>query len=196
MANIKLIVGLGNPGKQYAKTRHNAGFNVLDILAGDSGWKNWKGSAEISVRPSIEKVILAKPSLFMNNSGAAVRALLDYHGISPEEMIVVSDDFSLELGLLRLRLKGSSGGHNGLESIIKALKTEAFVRIRIGTAAATAKGSAKLMHGDDKIEKFILGPFKPDELKALKKISAAAAEAARLVITESREKAMSIANAS
>ena len=154
MANIKLIVGLGNPGKQYAKTRHNAGFNVLDILAGDSGWKNWKGSAEISVRPSIEKVILAKPSLFMNNSGAAVRALLDYHGISPEEMIVVSDDFSLELGLLRFRLKGSSGGHNGLESIINETGTSSFPRLRLGIGRVPARTNPA---------DFVLSQFAPVE---------------------------------
>lgn len=134
MAVIKLIVGLGNPGKKYAKTRHNAGFNVLDLLTDKwgLGWKNWAGLSELCVKNTDERVILAKPVLFMNNSGKAVRSLLDYFGILPEEMLVVSDDFSLELGVLRLRLKGSSGGHNGLASIITETGTSAFPRLRLG----------------------------------------------------------------
>ena len=134
MGHIKLIVGLGNPGKKYVRTRHNAGFNVLDILAEEAGagWKNWKDKAETAVMNRAEKVILVKPGLYMNNSGEAVRGLLDYFSITPEEMLVVSDDFSLELGALRMRLKGSSGGHNGLQSIINQTGTSAFARLRLG----------------------------------------------------------------
>ena len=157
MGNIKLIAGLGNPGKKYLKTRHNAGFNVLDLLAGQwdtGGWKNWKDQAEISVKSSGDRVILAKPSLFMNNSGIAIRGILDYHGITPDEMLVVSDDFSLKLGVLRLRLKGSSGGHNGLESIINHTGTDAFPRLRLGIGPVPA--------GADQAE-FVLSGFSPEE---------------------------------
>jgi len=195
-----IIAGLGNPGQEYDGTRHNTGRIVLDHIRqewskGEFELDKKLGALTAEAKVGKEKVLLVAPETFMNRSGKALAPLIK-SAKAAERLIVIYDDFSLPLGRIRVSYNRSSGGHNGLESIIKALKTEAFVRIRIGTAAATAKGSAKLMHGDDKIEKFILGPFKPDELKALKKISAAAAEAARLVITESREKAMSIANAS
>jgi peptidyl-tRNA hydrolase, PTH1 family len=156
MGNIKLIVGLGNPGKRYVKTRHNAGFNVLDLLAGQwgSGWKNWKDQADISVKVSGEKVILAKPSLFMNISGVPIRSLLDYYDIAPDEMLIINDDFSLKLGVLRLRLSGSSGGHNGIESIIVETGTSLFPRLKLGIGPVPP--------GIDPAD-FVLSEFKPEE---------------------------------
>jgi peptidyl-tRNA hydrolase, PTH1 family len=156
MGNIKLIVGLGNPGKKYVKTRHNAGFNVVDLLAEQWGvaWKNWKGVAEIAVMAPGEKVILAKPSLFMNLSGTPVRSLLNYYGILPGEIIVVSDDFSLKQGVLRLRLGGSSGGHNGLESIITETGTSAFPRLKLGIGPMPPKTDPA---------DFVLSEFFPEE---------------------------------
>jgi peptidyl-tRNA hydrolase, PTH1 family len=153
---IKLIVGLGNPGKKYVKTRHNAGFNVLDLLAGQwgAGWKNWKGQAEISIKVSGKKVVLAKPSLFMNISGVPVRALLDYYDILPDEMLVVNDDFSLKLGVLRLRLSGSSGGHNGLESIIAETGTSSFPRLKLGIGPVPLRTDPA---------DFVLSEFNPEE---------------------------------
>ena len=157
MSDIKLIVGLGNPGNKYIKTRHNAGFNVLGLLAGQwgtAGWKNWKNQADIAIRVSGDKVILVKPSLFMNLSGTPVRALLDYYDIRPEEMIVVSDDFSLKLGVLRLRFSGSSGGHNGLESIIVETGTSSFPRLKLGIGPVPT--------GTDPAN-FVLSESTPDE---------------------------------
>jgi len=140
-----------------------------------------------------EKVNLIAPETFMNNSGKAV-SLLVKSIKAAEKLIVIYDDFSLPLGRMRISYNRSSGGHNGLESIIKAVKTEAFIRIRIGTASENAKGNAKLIHGEEKIEKFILGKFKDDELKTLKKVSKNVNEAVAMIIREGREKAMSVWN--
>ncbi len=153
---IKLIAGLGNPGNKYIKTRHNAGFNVLDLLSDqwESGWKNWKGQAEISIKNSADKIFLVKPSLFMNLSGSPIRGILDYYGIAPVEMLVVNDDFSLKLGVLRLKLAGSFGGHNGLESIIKELGTSAFPRLKLGIGPVPPRTDPA---------DFVLSEFKPEE---------------------------------
>ena len=184
MANIKLIVGLGNPGKKYIKTRHNAGFNVLDILAEKwgTGWKNWKDQAELSVKSGGEKILLAKPALFMNLSGGPVRAILDYNGITPEEMLVVSDDFSLELGSIRLRLKGSSGGHNGLESIIMNLGTNEFPRMRLGIGPVPGR-----MDPAD----FVLSEFGSGEKEVLNEMYGKAVIAAEDALLAGVEKAAS-----
>ncbi|MEW6040190.1 MAG: aminoacyl-tRNA hydrolase [Elusimicrobiota bacterium] len=133
----KLIVGLGNPGKEYKFTFHNIGFMVLDHLAEkhSSEFRKKTGTnshiATISFRGN-ERVVLAKPLTYVNLSGIAVEQIMLKYGIKPQELLVVVDDFALPLGKLRLRLKGSSGGHNGLESIIGVLKTEEFPRLRVG----------------------------------------------------------------
>jgi PTH1 family peptidyl-tRNA hydrolase len=193
-----IIVGLGNPGEEYENTRHNAGRMVLDAVRkeyGDDFEFNKKVNAQMAAgKIGKEKVTFIVPETFMNNSGKAVGQSVKSKKAA-EKMIVIYDDFSLPLGRIRISFNRSSGGHNGLESIIKAVKTEAFPRIRIGTAGETAKGTAKLMHGDDKIEKFILGPFKEDELKALKKVAKTATEAVEMLIKEGKEKAMSVYNA-
>jgi peptidyl-tRNA hydrolase, PTH1 family len=184
MPIIKLIVGLGNPGKKYIKTRHNAGFNVLDLLADKWGvsWKNWKSLAEVSARNTGEKVILVKPSQFMNNSGSAARGILDYYGYAPDEMLVVSDDFSLELGTLRLRLKGSSGGHNGLESIISETGTSSFPRLRLGIGPVPAR-----MDPAD----FVLSDFSVSYMGAVNEMLQNAAEVVEQVLLLGMEKAAS-----
>ncbi len=130
----------------------------------------------------------------MNNSGKAVGALVKSVKAA-EKLIVIYDDFNFPLGKIKISYNRSSGGHNGVESIIKSVKTEAFVRIRIGVAPETAKGDAKVPHGDEKIEKFILGKFKDDEMKVIKKVSKTVAEAVEVLIKEGREKAMSVYNA-
>jgi peptidyl-tRNA hydrolase, PTH1 family len=135
MPNIKLIVGLGNPGVKYAGTRHNAGYEAAGLLAGRWGreWRDEpKFEALVSRDNSDERPMLAKPQTFMNNSGVSVRELLSYYKILPGEMIVVSDDFSLPLGAVRLRKSGSDGGHNGLSSIIQHTGTSDFPRLRLG----------------------------------------------------------------
>jgi len=141
-----------------------------------------------------EKVKLVSPETFMNNSGKAIAQVVKSVKAA-EKLVVIYDDFNLPLGKIRISYNRSSGGHNGVESIIKGVKTEAFVRIRIGVAPETAKGLAKVPHGDEKIEKFILGEFKDDELKVLKKLYKTVGEAIVVLVKEGREKAMSVYNA-
>lgn len=192
-----IIAGLGNPGEEYVDTRHNAGRIILNAVKkefGDEFVLNKKLNAETSqAKISNEKVTLIAPLNFMNLSGKAIAPLVK-NIKAAQKLIVIYDDFSLPLGKIRISYNRSSGGHNGLESVIKAVKTEAFVRIRIGTAPENAKGNAKLINGEEKVEKFILGKFKEDEMKELKKVGKTVAEAVLVLIKEGREKAMSLFN--
>ena len=133
-----LIAGLGNPTKEYDKTRHNAGFSVIDVLADryriDVSEKKHKALCGRGVIEG-QKVLLLKPQTFMNLSGESIRAAADYYKIAPEEMVVIYDDISLEPGQLRIRLKGSAGGHNGIKNIIANLGTQDFPRIKVGVGA-------------------------------------------------------------
>ena len=131
---MKLIIGLGNPGAQYERTRHNVGFHVVDHLATQQRWQ-WerKGRAMIaSGSLENEKVVLVKPLTYMNNSGEAVNDLLHWYKLQPADLLVVCDDLDLPVGQVRLRPKGSAGGHNGVGSIIHYLHTNEFPRLRIG----------------------------------------------------------------
>lgn len=133
---VKMIVGLGNPGSKYEKTKHNIGFMAIDKIVNnldvtfteDKNFKAQIGSTFINH----EKVYFVKPTTFMNNSGIAVKALLTYYNISVEDLIVIYDDLDMEVGKLRLRSKGSAGGHNGIKSIIAHLGTQEFNRIKVG----------------------------------------------------------------
>jgi PTH1 family peptidyl-tRNA hydrolase len=198
-----IIAGLGNPdkvgGEEYTGTRHNVGREAVFALAkafeGDEFTFDRKINAQISsIKIGKEKIRLIAPDTFMNKSGQSV-AYLVKSVKAAEKLIVIYDDFNLPLGTLRISFNRSSGGHNGLESVIKAVKTEAFLRIRIGVAPENSKGNAKVPHGDDKVVKFILGKLKPDELKELKKIHKRIAEGLEIMIKEGKDKAMSIVNA-
>ena len=131
-----IIAGLGNPGKQYAQTRHNVGFDTIDILANKYNISvDTKKHKALCGKGMIEgqKVVLAKPQTFMNLSGESVRELVDFYKIDPEEeLIVIYDDISLEPGQLRIRPKGSAGGHNGIKNIIAHLGTQVFKRVKVG----------------------------------------------------------------
>jgi len=142
---MKLVVGLGNPGRRYAGTRHNVGFEILDLLARRHGaeWEAGpRGIEALVARPSHSQtvasgfgrnaLVLAKPLTFMNLSGAAVVALLQFYKIDPVDLLVVVDDVNIDLGRLRARPEGSAGGHNGLKSIIGSLGSQAFARLRVG----------------------------------------------------------------
>jgi PTH1 family peptidyl-tRNA hydrolase len=132
---MKLIVGLGNPGRQYQNTRHNVGFRCVDALARRWGieFRRQRARAEIAEGETLgERLVLAKPQTFMNNSGDSVRALVKMSNLSPADLLVVCDDLDLPFGRLRLRDKGSSGGQRGLQSIINQLGTNEFARLRIG----------------------------------------------------------------
>jgi peptidyl-tRNA hydrolase, PTH1 family len=129
------VLGLGNPGDEYRGTRHNVGFRVLERLAGSLGERIERQRFRALVaeaRLGEEKLLLACPQTFMNESGRSARAVVDFYGLEAKRLLVVCDDFHLEFGRLRVRAEGSSGGHNGLESVIRELGTEAFPRLRLG----------------------------------------------------------------
>ena len=132
---MKLIVGLGNPGREYVHTRHNAGFEVMDAFAdhvsADISQKKFKALID-KVRIGNESVLLMKPQTYMNNSGEAVRAAMDFYHLTPQDLLVIYDDMDMPVGRLRLRQKGSAGGHNGIKSIIAHIHTQEFDRIRVG----------------------------------------------------------------
>src|SRR5215212_5836986 len=133
--DMKVIVGLGNPGKDYERSRHNAGFLVLDRLAEKHAIRfNQKRANSVVARSRLDGVelVLAKPQTYMNLSGKAVQGLLMAHGLKPANLLVVYDDFDLPLGVLRLRERGSPGTHNGMRSIVSYLRTEEFPRLRLG----------------------------------------------------------------
>lgn len=164
-----LIVGLGNPGRRYERTRHNIGFMVLDRLAADHGNPPWREERKALVaRLSIDgtALLLAKPQTFMNLSGQAVRALAAWHHLAPSAILVVSDDLDLPFGRLRLRPGGSPGGHNGLRSIIADLGTQEFLRLRIGIGRPTQ---------GDPVD-YVLAPFSPDEARDLDHLCREAAD--------------------
>ncbi len=191
-----IIAGLGNPGQEYEDTRHNTGRIVLMSVSDDASFSfNKKINALVAeIKVGKEKIKLIAPETFMNNSGKAIAQVVKSIKAA-EKLIVIYDDFNLPLGKIKISYNRSSGGHNGLQSIIKYVKTEAFIRIRIGVAPENSKGTAKVPHGDEKIEKFILGKFKDDEVKVIKKISKKVSEAIEVLVKEGRDKAMSVFNA-
>lgn len=203
-----IIAGLGNPGEEYANTRHNTGRIMLDVIrkefAGADFEHDKKLNALVSeVKIGKEKVLLVAPETFMNNSGKALapivktkaaKAKSGIKGKVADDLLVIYDDFQLPIGRVKISYNKSSGGHNGLESVIKHVKTEAFPRLRVGTAPATAKGQAKIPHGNDKIEKFILGDFKDDELKAVKKLAKQVCEGLEIWVKEGRDRATNVIN--
>lgn len=194
-----IIAGLGNPGEEYENTRHNTGRIVLNAVAkafeaDDFSFDRKMKALVAKGKVGKEKVTFIEPETFMNKSGSAIKYLVKSPKAA-EKLVVIYDDFQLPLGRIKISFNRSSGGHNGLESVIKAVKTEGFIRIRVGTAAENAKGNAKVPHGDEKVLKFILGKYKDDEMKELKKVSKQAAEAVEMIVKEGREKTMSVFNA-
>ena len=175
---MKLIVGLGNPGIEYQFTPHNLGFLTIDRIAGDRDVKvRNRQCRALTGRTHIgdEQVLLAKPETFMNLSGLSVRELLAEYQLRPEaDLIVIYDELDLPLGTIRIRQRGSSAGHNGMESIIGTLGTEEFLRIRLGIAP----------------EKKILKPFTKRQLKVVDEVLDTAAEAVKVILTEGPAAAM------
>jgi PTH1 family peptidyl-tRNA hydrolase len=179
-----LVVGLGNPGKKYEKTRHNFGFMVVDSLARKTGaqikreeCRSLIGSAKIE-NSYLE---LVKPQTFMNLSGEAVACLLKRQWRSIERMIVIADDLALPLGKIRIRRKGSSGGHNGLKSIISSLGTEEFIRLRIGIHPEYEISDTK---------QFVLENFSNEDMPVVEEILQKSADAVCSIILEGVDKAM------
>lgn len=180
-----IIAGLGNPGREYQNTRHNIGFDVIDRLAGEENIDVLEKKHKAVIGKGViagQKCILAKPQTFMNLSGESVRALLDYYKADESsELIVISDDISLDVGQIRVRKKGSAGGHNGLKNIIAHLGHDSFIRVKMGVGEKPK--------GWDLVD-YVLGRFSAPEREAMGEAAKRAAEAIRVIIAQGADAAM------
>lgn len=184
-----LIVGLGNPGGKYEITRHNAGFLCADLFAESMNTeikrlKYHALTAEVNIDG--HRCLLMKPQTFMNNSGEAVGEAVKFYKIPAEKVIVMFDDISLPIGKLRVRRKGSAGGHNGIKSIISHLGSENFPRVKIGVGAKP--------HPDYDLADWVLANFKKEDFPALKEAMVNAGEAVKLIVNGNTDKAMNLYN--
>lgn len=184
-----IIVGLGNPTKQYENTRHNVGFEVIDRLADRHGidisekkHRAYCGKGRIAG----EQVLLVKPQTYMNLSGESVKSAVDFYKCDPsEELIIICDDINLEVGQLRVRKKGSAGGHNGLKNIISHLHTEEFMRVRVGVGNKPQEYD---------LADFVLGHFSKSEREEMDEAEKEAADAIETILAETMEQAMNLYN--
>ncbi len=184
-----MVVGLGNPGRDYEFTRHNAGFLTLDHIAVEENVEIKKLKYKALISDTVisgHRCLLVKPQTFMNNSGEAVREISQFYKIPPEKIIVIFDDISLPCGKLRIRRKGTDGGHNGIKSIIYHLNSDNFPRIKIGVGAKP--------HPDYNLADWVLSTFKKDEMEELKKAIAKATEVLPYMLDDEIDKAMNKAN--
>lgn len=191
-----LIVGLGNPGEKYEDTRHNAGRMLVQALAGDVEWQHDKKLNALRATGEIggKKVIYLLPETMMNNSGKSLATLVKTKKAAAD-LIVIHDELDLPLGSLKLSWDRGTGGHRGLDSIVRQIKTREFLRIRVGIAPVTAGGKTKKPSGEAAVLKHILGEFKPAERKVVMGWQKKIASALETMISESREKAMTLYNA-
>ncbi len=193
-----VIVGLGNPGKEYEKTRHNAGRSAVEILAKQEDFDAFvfnKASNALVAKGVVgsEKATLVLPETMMNLSGKAVAAFVKTPKAA-KNLLVIHDDLDLPLGTVKMVFGRGSGGHKGVESIMRATKTKEFARIRIGISAAGKKNQAKKVVGEEKVIKMVIGKWKPTEEVLVKKVLKKVVEAARIFATEDIEAAMLFAN--
>jgi PTH1 family peptidyl-tRNA hydrolase len=193
------IVGLGNPGQEYANTRHNTGFIIVDDL-----WKffdkegevnNWKEDMKLNALVAKAKLgkasfVLVKPQTFMNLSGQSVKPLINSVK-KAESLVVIHDDLDLAIGRAKLSFNKSAGGHRGVESIIKAVKTEEFIRIRVGISPATPTGKLKKPTGEEVVGDFIVAKFKEKEFDEIKKVSKEVKEAVSVLAEHGLNRTMS-----
>lgn len=178
-----VIAGLGNPGKKYENTRHNMGFLVIDRLAEKNDIKVNKIKHKSLVGDGFisgQKTLLVKPQTYMNLSGEAIREIVDYYDIAMEDLIVIYDDFDVELGYIRIRKKGSSGSHNGMKNIIQHIHSQDFPRVRIGIGNS----------GKSDWKDFVLGRMGSDEKKAIEDAVEKAADAIMCILEKGIDKAM------
>lgn len=185
-----VIVGLGNPGKKYENTRHNAGFIMIDALADKYGIsvkeKKHKALCGTGVIEGV-KVLLVKPETYMNLSGESVGEIMNFYKLDPEEeMLVIYDDISLAPGNIRIRKKGSAGGHNGIKSLIAHLGTQNFMRIKVGVGEKPK---------DWDLADYVLGHFSEEDMKELKDVTGSVIQAAVLMMQRDADKAMNDFNA-
>lgn len=180
-----LVVGLGNPDKKYALTRHNSGFLCVDELAEKKDFKinKLKFKAVIAdTKLGSHRVIVMKPQTYMNNSGEAVKQAVDFYKIPPEKIIVIFDDISLDVGTLRIKRKGSDGGHNGIKSIIQCIGSSDFPRIKLGIG--------KKPHPDYELADWVLSDFRKNEAQPLKQAIDNACEAIGIILDGNIDEAM------
>lgn len=182
-----IIVGLGNPGKKYENTRHNMGFLAVDVLAqkydikiNKIKFKSLVGEGNIAG----QKVVLVKPQTYMNLSGEAVREIVDFYKLDPQNLIVIYDDIDIPTGTIRIRKKGSSGTHNGMRNILYHIRTEDFPRIRVGIGAEAGAGKKGNLIG------YVIGGVPKEEQKQLSEAVIKAAESAACIVEKGIEKAM------
>ena len=179
-----MVVGLGNPGLEYERTRHNIGFLVLDRLAADARVE-WQRAAKWGAYwAKTEQALLVKPMTYMNRSGGPSLAVAQFYKIAPSEMLIVLDEMALDLGRLRVRLKGSPGGHNGLDSIVTTFGTDEIPRLRIGIGAPPVAGATD----------WVLGRFFEEEMPAVEKAVTRAADAVKAAIDKGVVSAMNTFN--
>ena len=181
---MHIIIGLGNPTKEYQATRHNVGWDVVTRLSDDYKIPlDFKRHKAICGKGYIEgeKVVLAQPTTYMNLSGESVRELMDFYKVTPEEIIIIYDDISLEVGQLRIRKKGSAGGHNGIKSILSHLGTDEFPRIKVGVGDKPK--------GWD-LADYVLSRFHGDEQEAIREALGEASDAVKMIITSDIDAAM------
>ena len=187
---MKLIVGLGNPGREYRETRHNVGFMIVDEIARRHGL-SWAMApsqvpeAFVTKRYGTDPLLLAKPLTYMNRSGDAVAALARYYDIAPADLLIVIDEAALPFGKLRARPRGSAGGHNGLKSIVERLGTQEFPRLRLGVG----RGDGRRDLADH-----VLATFEPEERTELESVIARAADAAEMFAVDDIFKVMNVYN--
>ena len=185
---MRLIVGLGNPGEKYRLTPHNLGFLTIDRLAEDAGIRvsRPEGGALVGTGTLAgEEAVLVKPLSYMNLSGGPAKVVMDKYGLTPADLILIYDDLDLPWSTLRLKPKGSAGGHHGVESVIGSLKTQQFVRLRMGIHPGRPVGDGA---------RYVLRRFSREEVAELEDFVGRAADAVRLVMSDGAEKAMAVAN--
>jgi PTH1 family peptidyl-tRNA hydrolase len=183
---IRAIVGLGNPGKKYDRTRHNLGFEVVNLLRGESKFIPGSGDYDYCIASiSSLKIVLLKPTTYMNRSGIAVRSFAESESLLPEEILIVADEFNLPLGRIRLRRNGSDGGHNGLSSVIYHLGTQDFPRLRLGVGPVPEGIAA---------EDFVLERFLEREIDTTVEMIEREVEAVKTWLSEGYQKAAAVFN--
>lgn len=193
-----IFVGLGNPGEEYEMTRHNAGRIILEEFRKKNKFPEWEKNGKLNALVSEgkigkEKVMLLLPETFMNKSGASLASLVTSEK-KATALVVVHDELDLPIGRMKLSFNRSSGGHKGIDSIIKNIKTEAFTRIRVGISPGTAKGIVKKPIGEEAVGEFILGKFKPKEIDVLKSEGKKIAEGLEILVKDGREAATMFIN--